>query len=355
MSNDQEQIDKILNLTRKKLEKAKIDDAEITMGHDPGILSVVKFEISSGIPELDLNLGGKCGLPSGKIIEYFGWEGSGKTTAALHAIAEVQRMGGLALFVDTEHTFSKERAEQLGVDVDRLHVASASSIESVFTILEEFILSVDEIGFTGPVLLVVDSITGVPTKGELQKEIHQEARVGNEAKQIRRGVKRTNSMLAKTNISSIFINHNISKIAAWGKQSESAGGHGLKFFSTVRVSFTKTGTVKEGDIRLGDKIKIEIEKLKNAELSNPIISEIYLMEYGFDKIGSLLEAACSTGWIDHPKSSKTYSLNKGSDSERQFKRSEWPEIVESLGGYYKVYNEWKEHGKVNNKLFPWGE
>lgn len=358
-TDDHDKIAKILERTSKKLEK----DMTVSLhgAGDPGIAAYVPFGVSSGIPELDLNLGGKCGLPAGKIIEYYGFEMCGKTTAALHAIAECQRKGGMALFIDTEQSFSAERATDIGVDITRLAVASAYTIEAIFNCAEEFIASVEESGFKGPVLIVVDSVTAVPTEFDADNEITKEARVGQEAKQIRRGVRRLQGMLSKAKLTTIFINHNVSKIGgmAFARQSQSAGGHAIKFFAAVRVEFINAGKItaqRQGEkVRLGQKIKLRIDKLKNAELMRDQVDELRLLENGFDMTHSLFCAAEKTGFITKPtKTGKVYVIFKDAEHHTEFTDDEWPRLVSELGGYRKVYDMWVEHGKVNGILSPWG-
>jgi len=345
-------LEKILQLTRKKLEKNKFVD--IHMAGDPGIASFVPFPYPTGLAELDYHFGGKCGLPAGKMIEYYGLPASGKTTLSYHAIVECQKLGGLALFVDSEQSFDEERAQTIGVNMKNLSVASTDTIESIFNTIEEFLASVSESKFNGPVIVVVDSITGVPTEFDIEQDMTQEGRIGQEAKQIRRGVRRLQGMLSKTKALVIFINHAVSKMTTmpYAKKTQAAGGYGIKFMEFIRLELKTTGQLKEGTgddaMRIGQKVGFEIEKLKNAALPYPKIEEIQLLANGFDKITSLLNAGVKTNWIGK-KSKLVYTL-----LDKQFDKDEWPQVIAGIGGYDTAYKSWKEHGIETGALIPWG-
>jgi recombination protein RecA len=357
-------LTKILNQMKKNL-KDKNVATTIHRADDLNIASYTPYTIPSGLAELDYQLGGKGGLPAGRLIEYYGFEMCGKTTASLHALAEVQRAGGFGAFVDAEHTFSPGRAIQCGVNLDKLHIMSAMSIESIFEAVCTYIDFVEEAGLAKkvPCLIVVDSITGTHVESEFKdkkKEYAKDQRVGAEAKAIRRGVKRLHGMLARTKVSCILINHAIATNigVAFGKKSGSAGGHGAKIMASVRVEFKNAGklTHKEHneDIRDGQKISLTIEKLKNANLQHPVVKEIHLKEDGFDQHLSLLNAAIMTGWVTkHGQTSgQHYRIPFGED-ERQFKGDEWESVVSEMGGYRKVYDLWVERAKNSGHIQKW--
>lgn len=354
------QLEDIVKLTKAGLKSDKNDFVSIHMAGDVGIYSYVPFAFPSGLAELDFHLGGKGGLPAGKIVEYYGLPATGKTTLAYHTIAECQKMGGMALFVDTEHSWDEERAEQIGVNSANTAVASCKSIESIFNVLETFLENCQKIKFSGPIIAVVDSVTGVPTQFDLEQTMTSEGRIGQEAKQIRRGVRRLQSVLSITKALVIFINHAVSKMTSmpYAKQTQAAGGHGIKYMEFIRIELTNKGQLKEGKgydaVRYGQSIGFEIEKLKNAMLEHPKIEKVALLESGFDKVGSLLQACIKTEYIDKKETGAICTLFKGTDVERQFKEDEWPQVMAELGGYDKVYKAWIANGKETGKLDPWG-
>lgn len=348
-------LDLILENTRKSLK----NDPTITVhaSTDTGIASFIPFTIPSGLPELDLHLGNRGGLPTGRLIEYYGFEACGKTTAGLHAIAETQRMGGLALFIDAEHTFSPSRAAECGVDLKALQVASVYSIEAVFTVAENWLTAVAVEKFTGPVMIVVDSVTGKTTETESDSDFSKDSRVGHEAKQIRRGVRRLTGLLGKTKATCILINHSIASnlTMAFGKKSQSAGGHSPKLMSTIRIMFQNLGTLgKASEKRLGQKIKLTIEKLKNAPLPYPIIEEVHLEDNGFNQGLSLLNAGIKTGWVS--QSGKVYKFTEEAGVEAQFTKDEWEQVMDKhFEGYRGAYTAWVNFAHQRGFIKFWHE
>jgi len=355
-----DKLEEIIKLTRKSLKEDKNEFVTLHMAGDLGITSYIPFPFPTGLAELDYHLGGKCGLPAGKIVEYYGMPASGKTTLSYHTLAECQKMGGLTLFVDTEQSWDDFRASEIGVNPDTISVASCRSLESIFNVLEHFFTNSTKAGFDGPMLAVVDSVTGVPTQADLDGQITTESRVGHEAKQIRRGVRRLQGILSDTKASVIFINHAVSKISSmpFAKQTQAAGGLGIKYMEFIRIELKNKGQIKKGSgdnkIRIGQEIGFEIEKLKNAHLPYPRIEMIELLDEGFNKVSSLFEAAVKTGYVSKTKTGDICTLFKGTDVERQFKEDEWIQIMAELGGYDTVYKAWIEHGKQSGVLNPWG-
>jgi len=369
MASEDDKLDQLLNDMRKNLAKKNVT-ATIWKSNDLGIASYTPHTISTGLAELDLQLGGRGGLPAGRLIEYYGFEMCGKTTAALHAIAEVQRMGGFACFIDAEHTFSPVRAEQCGVNLDRLQIMSAHTIESIFEAACTYVEYCENLGLAKkrPVLIVVDSVTGTHIESEMHEKTAKEAyakdvRIGGEAKAIRRGVKRLHGLLARSKVTAILINHAIATnlTATFGKKSGAAGGHGTKIMASVRVEFKNFGKIAkkrtgEQDLREGQMVTLTIEKLKNAQLQLPKVEKVELREYGFNQNLSLLNAAVMTGWItvQGTGASKYYTIPIA-DEEKQFKHSQWDELVMSLGGYFQVYAMWLDRAKQTGHIQLWEE
>jgi recombination protein RecA len=296
---------------------------------------------------------GRPGLPAGRIIEFFGFEYSGKTCAALHVIAQAQRLGGAGYFIDTEFSYDEGRCHDIGIDTDvNFAVGEAKTIEGILRNVDAALDGIIESGFNKPFVIVADSITGVETEHNKGLEIGAESRVGEDARRIRSGIKKLNSKIAETKACVIFINHAIALVAAskFAKQSASAGGHALKFFSTVRLQFTGGSDVKDGDKRIGQNIYLRVEKLKNSKLEYPKL-EITLGDTGFDTEGSLLNAMSEVGLVTHGKGSKSYTFVP---TEQEFPKADWPNVVTSLGGLDKAYDYFLEWSIKNGKIKPWG-
>ena len=339
----------------KELQKSVSKEAGVTIhkGWDVGLASHIPFYISSGIPALDIIIRG--GWPAGKVIELYGFEKSGKTAAAMQAMAECQKMGGHCLFVDTERSWDEDRAAKIGIDLDRVIVAETPTIEATFRVIEHFIERHPGAKQTSPTIIVVDSITGAATEDEVSNTLGTEARIGQEAKQIRRGIKRIVWQLADKKIPILFVNHAVSKIAAWGKASQAAGGHALKFMSTIRAEFKDVGKIfgdKDKTQLIGQKVQIEIEKLKGASLREYKIT-VPLIDGTYDLTEGLFEAGLLTGMIDHQPRSKSYTLFKDSEIQQEFSRSDWNAIVEEFGGPGKMYEIWKEDAIERGAFSPW--
>jgi recombination protein RecA len=358
---DNEVFQKLLEATREDLKDRKVL-ANIHKPTDIGIASYIPYTISSGLAELDLQLGGKGGIPAGRLIEYYGFESVGKTTAALHALAEVQKMGGFGLFIDAENTWSPTRAQQCKVDLNKLQVASVNSVEALFETACVFIDKMEELGLAKkyPCLIAADSLTGTHVESEFESrddgEYSRDQRIGSEAKAIRRGVKKLQGKLARAKVACILINHAIATnlTAAYGKKSGSAGGHGAKLLSTIRIEFKNAGRIGTKDQREGQEVQITIEKLKNAQLTEIEIGKVELREHGFDQNLSLLRAGVRTGWLTEQGAGRglTYSLKLG-EEVKQFKQKGWADIVEQLGGYDEAYKLWIEKAKLDNYIRPW--
>lgn len=352
----------IFNLVKK-------DDEDVLVGDDIHIGSMAPYGISSGIPELDLYLGRRGGLPASKIIEFYGKQMVGKTTAALQAAAEWQKRGGLVVFIDTEKSYDIPRAQELGINTKNLFWHPANSIEEIFTILTKYIGEIEidkgkrkskggvlsELPAETPVLFIVDSITGVGSEADAQNDIAESDRPGFEAKQIKRGLKRLNPLLSELDCkpSVIFINHAVTKIGGWGKQTDSGGGLAIKFYASVRVEFTHTGNMKEGDVRTGQEVKITIEKLKGGHLTEPTFTGYLTNERGFDKYESLKEVMIKTNFASRPANSKILTILPESESPVQIKNTEFKQWCDEKG-YEEVLMTWRRYAIENGFMTPWG-
>lgn len=353
-------LNSLANMMKKKMK----DNKNITV-FSPGDLvlnEIVRYAIPTGLPQLDLALASN-GYPAGKIVEIYGYEGCGKTTLAYHAIAQIQKMGGTALFIDTERSFDDNRARQCGVNTSNLLTAEADTVESIFDIIIKTNDSLIDSEYDKPFLYVVDSVTGVPTDSELQKDLGKTPEtIGVEAKAIRRGLKRVHSLFADSGTAAIFINHSVAaNIGTIGKKSAAAGGKGLKFYSSSRIMITKLGNLKVDKTSgvftelYGIKVKIEVEKLKGRSLRWPIMEVPLLRDSGFDQLGNLMDAMIQLELIDHPKGSKTYTLLSGTELECDFPRVDWPGVIEDFGGYDAMYKIFMDHAEAKGHIVKYGQ
>jgi recombination protein RecA len=343
----------------KSVAKAVKDDglASVHKAGDLTISSHIPYAIRSGIPELDYIIN-RPGWPAGRVVELFGFEHCGKTTLALHALAEAQRMGGGGYFIDTEKSWDERRARQVGLDTDlRFGIGDADSIEAVFRLIQAIVDGRLENNDGKPFVIVVDSVTGTSTEFMKKHTMGKEERVGQDARTIRGGMRRIGADLAKANITLIMINHAISTIPKFqfAKQSEAAGGHAIKLFATVRVNLAATGwhTVgpKDGPkTRVGQKVMLKIEKLKGSSMTAPQIKEILLLNTtGFDTEGNLLDAGVNAGWIDHKFKSKDYTLG-----DTVFPKADWHALVQEMGGVDAVYTQFLNWCQTNGTMATWG-
>lgn len=347
-------FDSIFKGIQKSIEGDK--NSRLYKSGDITMNSEVPYGILTGIPRLDLAIG-RPGYPAGKVIEAFGFEKSGKSTALQHAIAQAQRAGGGGLLIDTEFSYDEDRAIQLGIDPDKnFAVAEADSVESIFRIVDGAITSILDSGFDGPFIVGVDSITGVATELEHKKKFGEAARVGEDARAIRGSMRKLMPKLAKSKVCLYFVNHAIAKVAAmaFAKQSDSSGGHAIKFFASLRCSFAGSGQLSDGtkeEKKLdGQKISIRVEKLKRAALSHPVINDIELRnDFGISLTNELLLAGKKTGFIEvlNQRTSKYKDID--------FTNPDWPDVVKEVGGPQKVYNEFIEDSITKGLLRPWNE
>ena len=238
----------------QQIEKQFGDGSIMTLGTDA--TSKIRG-ISTGSLSLDMALGGQ-GLPCGRIIEIFGPESSGKTTLALHVIAESQKTGGIAAFIDAEHAFDPTWAKKLGVELDTLLVSQPNSGEEAMQIVEMLVKSnsVD--------VIVVDSVAALVPKKELEGEIG-DSHVGLQARLMSQSMRKLTGAIARSKTTAIFINQIREKIGVmFGSPETTPGGRALKFYSSVRVDVRKIGSLKDGDQVVGQRVKTKIVKNKVA-------------------------------------------------------------------------------------------
>jgi len=268
---------------------------------------------------------GVGGIPRGKIIEIFGPESSGKTTLALHVIAEAQKKGGIAVFIDAEHALDPKYAQKIGVDVDNLYISQPDYGEQALEIAESLLRS-------GAVdVIVIDSVAALVPKDELEGEIG-EAHVGKQARLMAQALRKLKSLAHNANAAVIFINQLREKIGVmFGNPETTPGGRALKFFADMRLDVRRVGDAKEGDNRVGSRVRVKVVKNK---LAPPFKEAEFDMIYGegICKLCDLIDTASELGVIK--KSGAWYSygetrLGQGRDQAKKFLQ-ENPELAQEI-------------------------
>ena len=280
--------------------------------------------ISTGALSLDLSLGGK-GLPRGRIIELFGPESSGKTTIALHAVANAQMIGGVAAFIDVEHALDPSWCKKLGVNIESLLVSQPSSAEEALQIAEMLVLSnaVD--------IIVVDSVAALVPRAEIEGDIG-DSHVGLQARLMSQALRKLTGGVSKSKCVLIFINQLREKIGVmFGSPETTPGGRALKFYSSCRIDVRRIGPVKEGEDIVGSRIKVKVVKNKVAPPFR--VCEFDMMySGGISREGDLMDLALADKLIDKSGSWFNYGdlrLGQGRENSKQYIKDH-PAIAEEL-------------------------
>ena len=293
--------------------------------------------IPTGSIGLDLALG-VGGYPKGRIIEIYGPESSGKTTLALHAIAEAQKMGGIAAFIDAEHAFDRFYAENLGVDTDNLLISQPDNGEQALQIADQLISSaaVD--------IIVIDSVAALTPKAEIEGDMGDN-KVGLQARLMSQALRKMTSTISKTNTTCIFINQLREKIGImFGNPETTTGGNALKFYSSVRIDVRPSTAIKDGEEVLGKLTKVKIVKNKVAPPFRKCEFDIMFGE-GISKVGEILDIAVDKNIIKKSGSWFSYEESKlaqGRDAVLKLLKDN-PELCEELEA--KVREAIKEESK----------
>ena len=270
---------------------------------------------------------GVGGYPKGRIIEIYGPESSGKTTLAIHAIAEAQKNGGIAAFIDAEHAFDRFYAAKLGVDVDNLLISQPDNGEQALEIADQLIRSaaVD--------IVVIDSVAALTPKKEIEGDMGDNV-VGLQARLMSQALRKMTSTVSKTNTTCIFINQLREKIGVmFGNPETTTGGNALKFYASVRLDIRRVTSIKDGDNVVGNQVRVKIVKNKVAPPFRKAEFEITFGE-GISKVGELVDLGVEYGIIQ--KSGSWYAYNdtklaQGRDATKAMLKDN-PELCEEIEG-----------------------
>lgn len=320
MSDNKEKL-KALQLTIDKLDKQYGKGTVMRMSDK---LVVETQVISTGSLSLDIALG-IGGLPVGRIIEIYGPESSGKTTLSLHAIAEAQKKGGIAAFVDAEHAFDRTYAEKLGIDVDNLIISQPDDGEQALEIADALIRS-------GAIdIIVIDSVAALVPKAEIEGEMG-ESKMGLQARLMSQALRKLTGTINKTGCVCIFINQLREKIGVmFGNPETTTGGNALKFYASVRLDIRRIGQIKEGVEIIGNRTRVKVAKNKLSPPFRTVEFDIIYGE-GVSRLGETIDLGVEYEIIKKSGSWFSYNdtkLGQGRDSVKQI-LSDNPELTAEI-------------------------
>lgn len=312
---------KVLNSTLEKLEKTFGKGAIMRLSDTP----VEDIDvIHTGSLTLDLALG-VGGLPKGRIIEIYGPESSGKTTLAIHAIAEAQKTGGIAAFIDAEHAFDRSYAEKLGVNTAELLVSQPDNGEQALEIADNLIRS-------GAIdIIVIDSVAALTPKSEIEGDMG-DSKMGLQARLMSQALRKLTATISKTGCCCIFINQLREKIGVmFGNPETTTGGNALKFYASVRLDIRRMSQLKDGDLASGNRVKVKVVKNKVAPPFRTAEFDILFGE-GISKTGEIIDLGVEYNIIKKSGSWFSYNdtkLAQGRDSVKSLLNDN-PELLEQL-------------------------
>ena len=312
---------KALQAAMAKIEKDFGKGSVMKMG-DIGIENVDIIPTGSLALNAALGVGG---YPRGRIIEIYGPESSGKTTLAIHAIAEAQKAGGVAAFIDAEHAFDRFYAEKLGVNVNELIISQPDNGEQALEIADQLIRS------SAIDILIVDSVAALTPKAEIEGDMGDN-RVGLQARLMSQALRKLTATISKTNTCCIFINQLREKIGVmFGNPETTTGGNALKFYSSVRLDIRRVTTLKDGDTPIGNQVRVKVVKNKVAPPFRKAEFEITFGE-GISKAGEVVDLGVQYGIIKKSGSWFSYGENRlgqGRDAVKKIIKDN-PELCEEI-------------------------
>lgn len=325
-----------MNAEKKEMNKEKLKALEVTLGKiekDFGKGTIMKLGdhavdnvqvISTGSIGLDAALG-IGGLPRGRVIEIYGPEASGKTTLAIHAIAEAQKNGGIAAIIDAEHAFDRNYAEKLGVDVENLLISQPDNGEQALEIADHLIRS-------GALdIIVIDSVAALTPKAEIEGEMG-DSKMGLQARLMSQALRKLTANINKTNTACVFINQLREKIGVmFGNPETTTGGNALKFYASVRLDIRKTNQIKEGEEIIGNRTRVKVVKNKLAPPFKKADFDILYGE-GISQLGEIVDLGVDFDIIKKSGSWFSYGdtkLGQGRDAVKQIIKDN-PELYEEL-------------------------
>ncbi len=313
---------KALEAALGQIERAFGKGSVMKLGQRQQVLEIEA--ISSGSLGLDIALG-IGGLPKGRVVEIYGPESSGKTTLALHTVAEAQKAGGTAAFVDAEHALDAGYAAKLGVDIEELLISQPDTGEQALEITDTLVRS-------GAVdVLVIDSVAALVPQAELEGEMG-DTHVGLQARLMSQALRKLTSSIARSNCMVIFINQIRMKIGVmFGSPETTSGGNALKFYASVRLDIRRIGAIKDRDEVVGNQTRVKVVKNKVAPPFRVVEFDIMYGE-GISKLGELIDLGVKAGVVE--KSGSWYShdgqrIGQGRENTRQFLR-ETPEVAQAI-------------------------
>ncbi len=312
---------KALKLTIDKIDKDFGKGSVMMMNEKPGGAIEV---ISTGSIGLDVALG-IGGLPRGRVIEIYGPESSGKTTIAIHVIAEAQKKGGMCAIIDAEHAFDSNYAQKLGVDIDNLLISQPDYGEQALEIADRLILS-------GALdVVVIDSVAALVPKGELEGEMG-DSKMGLQARLMSQALRKLTATINKTNTICIFINQLREKIGVmFGNPETTTGGNALKFYASVRLDIRRVAQIKDGDEAVGNRAKVKVVKNKVAPPFRQAEFDI-IFGQGISKIGEIIDMGVELGIVNKSGSWFSYETSKlgqGRDAVKDLLRDN-PELANEI-------------------------